>query len=62
MHGLIAKKRHLLDYEQLQIGDNVPGGRSLLLNVGTGLGVAYWSGRDDSVRVDGSEAGHAGFA
>lgn len=46
----------------LQPGDSTEGARNVLLNVGTGLGVAYWSGTMQAFRVDGSEAGHMGFA
>lgn len=62
VHGLINTKRDLLDYELLQAGDKEVNGRSLLLNAGTGLGAAYWSTSQKSMRVDGSEAGHIGFS
>lgn len=37
-------------------------GRQALVNIGTGVGVAYWSGEADTFRIDASEAGHMGFA
>lgn len=48
--------------ETLQTGNAAAGARNVLLNVGTGLGAAYWSGQGAGFRVDGSEAGHVGFA
>jgi len=44
----------------LQPGRTGAAGRSALISVGTGLGVACWSGAP--ARVDATEAGHAAFA
>ncbi|MEX2489081.1 MAG: glucokinase [Pseudomonadales bacterium] len=62
VHGLAHADRQFLDHESLQNGREMPGARQLLLNVGTGLGVAYWWKPSGSLHVDGSEAGHMGFS
>lgn len=46
----------------LQAGQPNEDERKLLLSVGTGLGAAYWTGQNTSVRIDASEAGHIGFS
>ena len=43
-------------------GGQSAGDRSVVISVGTGLGVAYWSGAGRELRVEASEAGHLGYA
>jgi len=61
-YGVTAIPLESLGSELLQAGDAAPQTRRLLLNVGTGLGAAYWSGEGGAFRVDASEAGHMGYA
>lgn len=49
------------DAVELQPGIPAPDARHAVISVGTGLGVAYWSG-PAPLRIDAAEAGHAGFA
>lgn len=60
--GLAAMDSDCLGFECLQTGNNSAPGRNALINVGTGLGVAYWHLDSPSIRVEKSEAGHMGFA
>ena len=43
-------------------GGDAGGRRTALVSVGTGLGVAYWSGSGGGLQVESSEAGHLAFA
>lgn len=60
--GVTGLGTSLVAGQQMQAGTSDASSRKMLLNVGTGLGVAYWSGEGEQFRVEGSEAGHAGFA